>query len=70
MMSIKNCAWRFPIYVSGRCLAEYRRTDQSLWQAAERSGVGAIARQRFDEWLQSLVVQKLPAEGQDGSVQS
>jgi peptidoglycan/xylan/chitin deacetylase (PgdA/CDA1 family)/SAM-dependent methyltransferase len=63
---LAEISWRHPIYVSGRCLSEYRRTDQSLWQAAERSGTGAIARQRFEDWLQTLTGQR----PQDGSVQS
>jgi peptidoglycan/xylan/chitin deacetylase (PgdA/CDA1 family) len=44
----------FPIYVSGQCLVEYRRREDSLWPAADRAGPGLTAQRRFQAWLDSL----------------
>lgn len=51
---------RFPIYVSGSCLCEYRRKEHTLWADAVSSGTDPIARARFREW-KSAALKASPA---------
>jgi glycosyltransferase involved in cell wall biosynthesis len=42
---------RYSIYVSGSCFSEYRRSDNTLWQSAERSDLGRVYYEQFEQWL-------------------
>jgi peptidoglycan/xylan/chitin deacetylase (PgdA/CDA1 family)/SAM-dependent methyltransferase len=46
---------RFPIYVAGTCLCEYRRRERTLWADAVTSGSDTTARSRFLEWKRQVV---------------
>lgn len=46
--------YRFPVFVSQHCLAEYRRSRDSAWSLSQRDGSEAAAQKRLRQWLRDL----------------
>lgn len=44
-------SFKFPVYISGKCVSEYRRTSGSLWSTAQLDGRDAAAGRKFIDWL-------------------
>lgn len=49
--------YRYPVFLSSRCLATYRRVDDGLWSSSMDNGEEAEAHTRFRAWMEELTAE-------------